>query len=33
MRVEFKESCLKQDKVTFTPKNLVNLFVFFKLET
>ena len=27
IRVRFKGSYLKQDKVTFTPRNLVNLFI------
>ena len=27
MRVEFKGSCLKQNKVTFTLRNVVNLFI------
>ena len=26
-KVEFKESCLKQDKVTFSPKRCANFFV------
>ena len=30
-RVEFKWSCLKQDKPTFTPKKLMNLFIVYKL--
>ena len=25
IRVSLKESCLKEDKVTFTPRNVVNL--------
>ena len=33
IRVRFKESCLKGDKVTFTPRNLVNLFIFYELGT
>ena len=32
-RVEFKGSCLKQDKVAFTPKNVVNSFTFYELDT
>ena len=31
--VEFKGSCLKQDKVTFTPTNVVNLFIAYDLVT
>ena len=31
-RMEFKWSCLKQDKPTFTPQNLVNLFTVYKLD-
>ena len=27
IRLEFKGSCLKQDKVTFTPNNIVSLFI------
>ena len=27
MRIEFKWNCLKQDKVTFTPNNVMNLFI------
>ena len=27
MRVEFKESCLKQNRVTFAPRNVVYLFI------
>ena len=30
--VEFNESCLKQDKATFNPKNVVNLFIVYKLD-
>ena len=26
IKIEFKKSCLKQDKLTFTPKNVVTLF-------
>ena len=29
----FKGSCLKQGTTTFTPQNLVNLFVAYKLDT
>ena len=32
MRVEFKGSCLKQDKETFTPRNVVNSFIVYKLD-
>ena len=31
IRLEFKSSCLKQDKVTFTPNNVVNLFIVHEL--
>ena len=27
IRVEFKGSCLKQNKVTFSPRNVVNSFI------
>ena len=27
INVEFKGSCLKQDKITFTPRNVVNAFI------
>ena len=30
--VEFKRSCLKQDKVTFTPRNVVNLSTVYELD-
>ena len=33
IKLKFKGSCLKQDKATFTPKNVVNLFVVFELDT
>ena len=33
IRVEFKGVCLKQDKVTFTPNNIVNLFIVDELYT
>ena len=33
MRVEFKGSCLKQNKVTFTPRNLVTLSIVYELDT
>ena len=32
IRLRFKKSCLKQDKVTFTPKNIVNLFFLYELD-
>ena len=33
MRLKFEESCLKQeDKVPFTPKNAVNLFIVCELD-
>ena len=31
IRVEFKGSCLKQDKATFTQNNVVNLFIVYEL--
>ena len=33
IRLEFNRSCLKKDKVTFTPSNLVKLFIFYELDT
>ena len=34
LRLEFKESCLKQeDKAAFTPNNVVNLFIAYELDT
>ena len=33
IKLKFKGSCLKQDKATFTPKNVVNLLVVFELDT
>ena len=30
--LEFKGSCLKQDKITFTPNNVVNLFLVYELD-
>ena len=33
LRVELKGSCLKQVKVTFTTKNVVNLFIVYELDT
>ena len=33
IRAEFKESFLKQDKITFTPRNVVNLFIVYELDT
>ena len=32
IRLEFKKRCLKQDKVTFTPNSLVNLFIVYELD-
>ena len=32
IRLEFKGSCLKQDKITFTPNIAVNLFVVYELD-
>ena len=31
IKLEFKESCLKQDKSLFTPNNVVNLYVVYEL--
>ena len=31
-RVRFTGSCLKQDKVTFNPRNVVNLYTAYKLD-
>ena len=31
IRIEFKRSCLKQDKVTFNPNSLINLFLVYEL--
>ena len=33
IRVEFKGSYLKQDKVTFTPRNIINLYIAYELDT
>ena len=34
MKLKFKESCLKQeDKAAFTPKDVVNLFIVYELDT
>ena len=34
IRLKFKGSCLKQeDKADFTPKNVVNLFIVYELDT
>ena len=30
-RVKFKGSCLKQDKIQFTHKTIVNIYIFFQL--
>ena len=32
IRVGFEGSCLKPDKVTFIPNNVVNLFIVYKLD-
>ena len=32
IRERIKKSCLKQDKVTFTPKDLVNLLIVYELD-
>ena len=32
IRVRFKESCLKQEKVTFIPGSLINLFIVNELD-
>ena len=32
IRVRFKGSCLKQDKIIFTPRNVVNLFIVYELD-
>ena len=31
IKLEFKGSCLKQDKASFTPKNVVNLYIAYEL--
>ena len=31
-RVEIRESCLKQEKITFTPNSVVNLFIVYELD-
>ena len=31
IKLEFKESCLKQDKAPFTPNNVVNLYIVYEL--
>ena len=33
IRLEFKGSCSEQDKVTFAPDSVVNLFIVFELDT
>ena len=34
IKLKFKESCLKQEnKAAFTPKNVVNLFIVYELDT
>ena len=30
--VEFNVSCMKQDKATISPENVVNLFIFYRLD-
>ena len=32
IRVRFRGSCLKQDKITFTPRNVVCLFIVYELD-
>ena len=32
IRLNFKGSCLKQEKLTFTPRNVVNLFTVYELD-
>ena len=32
MKVKIKKSCLKQDKLTFIPRNLVDLFIIYELD-
>ena len=32
IRGEFQGSCLKQPKLTFTPRNVVNLFIVYELD-
>ena len=31
IKIEFKGSCLKEDKITFAPNNVVNLFIIYEL--
>ena len=31
-RIEFKDSCFKQDKVTFTSNNIVDLLIVYELD-
>ena len=31
IRLEFKGSCLKEDKELFTPKNVLNLYIIYEL--
>ena len=33
IRLEFKGSCLKQEEATFTPNNVVNVFIIYELKT
>ena len=32
IRLRYTGRCLKQDKVTFNPRNVVNLFIFYELD-
>ena len=32
IKLEFKGSCLKQEEATFTPNNVVNLFITYELD-
>ena len=32
-KLKFKETCLKQDKANSTPKNVINLFMVYELDT
>lgn len=33
IELQFKGSCSKQDKKTFTPRNIVNVFIVYELAT
>ena len=33
IKLDFKRNCLKQDKASFTPNNLVNLYIAYELNT